>query len=370
MEKYNTSLSESQLRPLEIPLESKDENKESDHIEKRHPEDSPINKPPVKPQMEIDQSHLSNNTAPESESIKEEFDRPPTEPGEVLLPLSSLQDWEYHCAVMSRRSDVADAGLLATAHNPDLMRPLVVIKRGDDLYAVKDGRRRVNALRTVHHNKMDTNVRCVIFAGTELQAVESMCDAVVGKVANTQIEMAIAVHNVHRVSGITQKAIAERYPALKKDQVSRMIKAARTIEEFPVVFGLLKEPDRVSIDACVRIHDHMKGASDEELGDFISRAEDLAADGVSFSPGELLDAFGIEGSAKKAVTAKDDPFAPTDSTEIFGSDDQVIGSLDLHSDNIARLRLPDPHGMTIDERDAAAKAFVRQIYAYFELNAG
>lgn len=369
MEKQNASASESQLIPLDLPLVSQGENGNSDEIEEREPEDYPFTKPPVKPQMEIDRPALLKNAAPESEAFKEEFDRPATEPGEVLLPLSSLQDWEYHCAVMSRRSDVADAGLLATAHNPDLMRPLVVIKRDDDLYAVKDGRRRVNALRTVHHNNMDTEVRCVIFAGTELQAVESMCDTVVGKVANTQIEMAIAVHNVHRVSGITQKAIAERYPALKKDQVSRMIKAARTIEEFPVVFGLLKEPDRVSIDACVRIHDHMKRVSDEEVGDFISRAEDLAADGVSLTPGELLDVFGIEGSAKKAVAEKDDPFVPTDSTEIFGSDDQVIGALDLHSDNIARLRLPDPHAMTIDEREAAAQAFVQQIYAYFELDA-
>ncbi|WP_379923315.1 hypothetical protein [Erythrobacter sp. R86502] len=304
MEKQNTSVSESQLKPLDLPQRSQDEHKDSPEIKKSYPEDSPITKPAVKPQDEIEQPQLLNNAPPVSEAIKEEFDRPPTEPGEVWVPLSSLQDWEYHCAVMSRRSDVADAGLLATAHNPDMMRPLVVIKLGDDLYAVKDGRRRVNALRTVHHNKMDTKVRCVIFVGTELQAVESMCDAVVGKVAKTQIEMAFAVNNVHRVSGMSQKAIAERYPALKKDQVSRMIKAARTIEDFPVVFDLLKEPDRVSIDACVRIHDHMKKVSDEEVGAFVSRAEDLAAEGVSFTPGELLDAFDIEGSAKKSQCRK------------------------------------------------------------------
>ncbi|WP_379923316.1 hypothetical protein [Erythrobacter sp. R86502] len=42
----------------------------------------------------------------------------------------------------------------------------------------------------------------------------------------------------------------------------------------------------------------------------------------------------------------------------------------MHSDNIARLRLPDPNAMTIEEREVAAQAFVQQIYAYFELDAG
>lgn len=321
-------------------------------------------------QVEFNQTGLFEGSSPETEVVKDEFDRPPTVPGEISLPLSSLKDWQYHCAVMPRQSGSSDAGLIASAFDPDLIPPIEVISRSDGTHAVKDGRRRLQALRTVHHNKMtDTMVRCVLYHGTEGQAVEEMCDDAISKVARTPIQTAIAVANVHQITGVSQVGLTQRYP-LKKDQVSRMIKAARVFKEYPFVFQLLKEPDRVPIDTCVRIHDHTKGASDEELGAFISRAQDQAAAGVSLTPGELLDAFGIEGSSKKAVPAKDDPFAPIDRKEIFGSDDQIIGSLDLHSDNIARLRLPDPHAMTINERAAAAKAFVQQIYAYFELDAG
>lgn len=370
MEDYDKSSNQDQgsFRDRQIdPLDANETPKEGNAI---YGERSPSDTGAEKPQVETDHTGLCEEATPETEVVKDEFDRPPTVPGEISLPLSSLKDWQYHCAVMPRRSDSSDAGLIASAFDPDLIPPIEVISRSDGTHAVKDGRRRLQALRSVHHNKMtDTMVRCVLYPGTEGQAVEEMCDDAIGKVARTPIQTAIAVANVHQITGVTQVGLTERYP-LKKDQVSRMIKAARVFREYPFVFQTLKEPDRVPIDTCVRIHDHTKGASDEELGAFISRAQDLAAAGVSLTPGELLDAFGIEGSAKKAVTAKDDPFAPTDSTAIFGSDDQVIGALDLHSDNIARLRLPDPHAMTIDERKAAAKAFVQQILAYFELDAG
>ena len=369
MEKNNTSSIESEESFTKLPVEPQGAEKRSQESKESDIERSTLIAHAEKSLVEIEHPTLTDHATSGSEAVKEEFERPPTKVGEISLPLSSLRDWEYHCAVMSKQSDSSEAGLLSSAFNPDLIPPIEVIKCNDEKYAVKDGRRRLQALRAAHHNKMDTKVRCVLYPGTEWQAVEEMCDDAIGKVARTPIQTAIAVCNVHQITGVTQLALTERYP-LKKDQVSRMIKAARVFKEFPLVFHLLKEPDRVPIDTCVRIHDQMKGASDEELGDFISRVEDLAADGVSLTPGELLDAFGIEGSAKKVVPAKDDPFKPTDSTEIFGSDDQVIGALDLHSDNIARLRLPDPHAMTIDEREAAAEAFVQQIYAYFELDAG
>ena len=158
----------------------------------------------------------------------------------------------------------------------------------------------------------------------------------------------MAVYNVHRISGVTQKAIAERYPILTKDKVSRLLKAARAYKEYPLVFNLLKEPDRVPIDVGVRIHDHMDKADDEKIGAFISRAENFAADGSSFTTTDLLEAFDIESPAKKAGGPKVDPFAPTDRTEVFGDDDQIVGSLDMHSDNVTRLRLPDPHTEALD----------------------
>ena len=299
---------------------------------------------------------------------KDQFDHPLDLPGEIQIPLKHIFAWEYHCAGQSRLSYAEDAGLKATARTPDRMIPIEVIKRGDDYYVVKDGRRRMSVLRDAYHNEPDTKIRCFVYQGTEGQAVEEMCDDAMGKIARTPIETAVAVYNVHRVSGVTQAAITERYP-LKKDQVSRMLKAARIYKEFPDVFNLLKEPDRVAIDTCVRIHDHLDKADDEKIGAFISRAGELSADGVAFSTGELLEAFGIDGPAKKAGGPKVDPFAPTDRTDVFGDDDQVVGSLDMHSDNVTRLRLPDPHVMTIEEREVAAKAFIKQIYAYFELDA-
>ena len=316
--------------------------------------------PEGKPERELEAEPVSE---------KDQFDRPLHLPDEKQIPLKHLSDWEYHCAGLSRQSYVADAGLKATAFTPDRMPPLEVIKRGDDNYAVKDGRRRLSVLRDAYHNQPDTKIRCNVYQGTEEQAVEEMCEDAVGKIARTPIETAIAVDNVHRVSGVTQQAIILRYPELNKDKVSRMLKAAQAFKEYPTVFNLLKEPDRVPIDTCVRVHDQMKGASDEELGAYLSRAEALSADGVSFSTGELLEAFGIDGPAKKAGGPRVDPFAPIDTTDVFGDDDQVIGALDMHSDNVTRLRLPDPHAMTIEEREVAANAFIKQIYAYFELDA-
>ena len=39
------------------------------------------------------------------------------------------------------------------------------------------------------------------------------------------------------------------------------------------------------------------------------------------------------------------------------------------SDDVHRLRLPDPAGMTPMQREEAAEAFIKQIRIYFELDA-
>lgn len=108
----------------------------------------------------------SPNSASDVEPSKTQFDAPPRLEGEITLSLRDLIDWKYHCAAMSKQSE-ADAALLAAALDPEFLPPIEVIEGDDRNYAVKDGHRRVQALRTVHHNKMDTQVRCIVYPGSE-----------------------------------------------------------------------------------------------------------------------------------------------------------------------------------------------------------
>jgi len=183
---------------------------------------------------------------------RDEFSRPAIVPGEVNIQLNKLEEWRYHPCYKSRSKDVGMAGLLASAADPQQLPPIEVLQEIDGRYRVKDGRWRLLALREQHGSDSSVEARCVIFGGTEGEAVEEVCDQALGSTPRTQIETAQAVLNVQRIAGITQKGIAERFPALKKDQVSRMTIAAKTVEQFPSVFNLLEEPDRVSIDLCVK----------------------------------------------------------------------------------------------------------------------
>lgn len=300
---------------------------------------------------------------------REEFSRPAIVPGEVNIQLNKLEEWRYHPCYKSRSKVVSMAGLLANASDPQQLPPIEVLQKTDGSYQVKDGRWRLLALREQHGSDSKVEVRCIIFGGTEGEAVEEVCDQALGSTPRTQIETAQAVLNVQRIAGITQKAISERYPALKKDQVSRMTIAAKTVEQFPNVFNLLEEPDRVSIDLCVKFAQFVKSASDEQRAAVLEKAEAHADTGESFKRNELFDALGIEVEGGSEASAKAGPLTPIESTDIFGADDQPVGAIEMLADEVMRIRLPDPATMTRDEREAAAAAFIQQIRIHFELDA-
>jgi len=289
-------------------------------------------------------------------------------PGEQLVPLKLLMEWIHHPANGSRTQSDNAAGLIASATNPVNIPPIVILPAEDGFYPILDGRLRWHAFREAHGDDSDIKVRCVMFSGTEAEAVQAACDDALGGTPRSAIESARAVLNVQRVAGISQKAIAERYPVLKKDQVSRMTIAARAVEKYPIVFNLLEEPDRVSIDLCVKFAQFMKAASEEERENALDAADFHASEGASLKRNELLEALGIETESENRASAKADPLAPIEMTEIFGADDQVVGALEMLNDDVMRIRLPDPATMTVDEREAAAASFIRQIRAYFFLD--
>jgi len=297
------------------------------------------------------------------------FSRPGKVPGEKLIPLSQLKEWAHHPAKGSRTRGNNTAGLIASAIDPANIPPIVILPAEGGLHPIQDGRLRWHALKEAHGDNSGIQVRCVMFSGTEAEAVQAACDDALGSTPRSPIEVARSILNVQRVAGISQKAIAERYSVLKKDQVSRMTIAAKTVERFPTVFNLLEEPDRVSIDLCVKFAQFMKTASDHDRAAVLEAAETHESAGASLKRNELFEALGIETDEPERSAAKSDPLDPIDSTEIFGSDDQPVGAMEMLSDEVMRLRLPDPTTMTADEREAAAAAFIEQIRAYFGLDA-
>lgn len=291
---------------------------------------------------------------------------------EALIALNLLRNYAHHPANDSRRLDrKRDAGLIASAIHPDNISPILVMKDDDGTYRVIDGRRRWHALKEVQGEDSEIEVRCVIFEGTDADAVQFICDGVLGNEPRSAIETAKAVLNVQRLAGISQKAISERYPVLKKDQVSRMTIAAKTFERFPMVFYLLEEPDRVTIDLCVNFAKFMKGATVEDRAEVLDAAEVLKSDGTMLKRNELFNALGIEIEGEKdAPKGKSDPFEPVHEDQIMGADDQEVGAIEMLSDNVTRLRLPDPATMTLEQREEAAEAFIKQIRIYFQLDVG
>ena len=53
----------------------------------------------------------------------------------------------------------------------------------------------------------------------------------------------------------------------------------------------------------------------------------------------------------------------------MGHDDEPVGAWEMLGDDVHRLRLPNPAGMTPMQREEAAEAFIKQIRIYFELDA-
>ena len=173
---------------------------------------------------------------------------------------------------------------------------------------------------------------------------------------------------MQRLAGISQRAISERYTVLKKDQVNRMTIAAKTFERFPIIFYLLEEPDRVTIDLCVNFARFMKSATVEDRAAVLEAAEVIKSEGTMLKRNELFEALGIAGENEKhAPNSKLDPFEPIHDDPIMGADDQEVGAIEMLSDNVTRLRLPDPASMTFEQREEAAEAFIKQIRIYFAL---
>lgn len=235
---------------------------------------------------------------------------------------------------------------------------------------IMDGRLRHYAMGVVHGEDSDIAVRCVFFEGTEEEAVQAVADTALAGVPRTPIETARAVLNLQRVAGISQKAIGDRYPVLKKDQVSRMTIAARTVERFPIVFELLAEPDRVPIDTCVKFGQFMKAASDHERAEVLATAEARFSEGISLKPSDLFDALGLVSETNGTKAGKSAAHDATDVLEtipVLGFDDQPVGTVEKLDERVMRLQLPDPTTMTSDEREVAARAFIAEIRAYFGL---
>lgn len=296
-----------------------------------------------------------------------EFSAPVQVEGEVLVPLNKLSEWQYHQACGSRSKVAKWTALLASAADPMSVAPITLLRKPDGTFVIIDGRQRFQAFEQVHGANSAIEVRATIFAGTEADAVQWACDATFGCAPRSKIEEARAIYNVQRVAEISQQTLVERYPVLNKDKVSRMTIAARTVERFPVVFNLLKEPDRVSLDLCVKFAQFIKGADEEERLAVFEQVDRLSSEGTLLQNNEFLGALGIESELEAPRTEKPNPLAPTESTDIFGDDDQPVGALEMLADDVQRLRLPDPRAMSAEEREAAANAFIGVILTYFGL---
>ena len=86
---------------------------------------------------------------------------------ETLVALNLLDDYAHHPANDSRRLDhKRDAGLIASATDPESIAPILVMKDEDGTYRVIDGRRRWQALKEVQGEDSEIEARCVIFEGT------------------------------------------------------------------------------------------------------------------------------------------------------------------------------------------------------------
>lgn len=297
-----------------------------------------------------------------------EFSSPVGVVGERMISLNQLTEWQHHPALGSRKTGKNAAALMASASDPANLPPIVLMPEEDGVYPIQDGRLRWHALQAVHGEESDVKVRCVMFGGSEAEAVEAACDDALGSEPRSAIENARAILNVQRVAGVSQKEIAARYSALNKDQVSRMTIAARTVEKYWPVFALLEEPDRVSIDLCVKFSQFMKSASADERESMVERTQVLTSEGASLKRNEFLEALNIEQGGETGAITRPHPLAPIESTPIMGHDDQPVGAIEMLSDDVHRLRLPDLAGMSAMQREEAADAFIKQIRIYFELD--
>ena len=295
----------------------------------------------------------------------EQFKPAPEVPGEILVSIDEIGDWEYHLRAYSPKHAEHASALAVTADNPLSFRPVELVEKGGR-YHLKNGRYILEAIKAAHPGDETILIRAVVFPGTEEEAVVAMCDDVLGSAVATKMEMAHGLLNLQRACGISQIALAERYAGLNEHKVSRMLIGARLQQDFPILFDLLEAPHKAPISYGVTVKGALRSLGEAELRRTLDIAERAVAEGIRFKPTEALELLGIVPMAS-APTAQRKPIKPIESDDILGHDEQPVGARERHTDNIERLRLPDIAGLGRTEREAAAEAFIVEIRRHFRL---
>lgn len=299
-----------------------------------------------------------------------EFHPAPMRAGEFVVPLSKLGEWQHHPRRGSRLIGAHSRSLMLSAADPASLQAIIVLPEVDGVHPIVDGRFRWAALRETHNDGDDVEVRCILFDGTEKEAVAAKCDATLGTIGASAIEQAQALLSLTQTNGVGRTAIANRYVGLTVSKVSNMLIAAEMKTAYRALFDILHEPDRAPISYGVELNKVRKTLG-EAFTAVLDRAAELAANGERFKPADAFHALDIErmieADASPAV-AKPKPIVPLKSEPIFGHDDEPIGAYERLADNVDRIRLPDVSAMSLAEREAAAEACIIQIRLHFGLD--
>ncbi|MBW4329877.1 hypothetical protein KY084_03185 [Stakelama sp. CBK3Z-3] len=324
--------------------------------------------------FETGNNHADHVEDAEDHNCTEEFRPAATVPGEFLVPIREIGEWEYHLRRFSPVRASHASALALSASDPRSLRPIVVLEKHGK-YLVVDGRFMLGAIKAQHPGDDDVMVRVVLFSGDEGEAVAAMCDGALGTAVATKMEMAHGLLALQRANRISQTALAERYGALTKDKVSQMLIAARLQEAYPVLFQVLEEPHKAPISLAVALNKAVKAMTQADFVDLLARAAACVEDGERCGPGDLFDLLDIPHQRVTKADGSDNMITleADDAAEaIFGHDDQQVGSAEQLADGAERLTLPSATvvgGMNHNEREAAAEGFITHIRRYFGLGA-
>lgn len=303
----------------------------------------------------------------------EEFKRARKVKGEIMLTAGEIGVWEHHLRRNSRVRSAHAAALALTAGDPLAIAPIEVIRNAEGRYVVKDGRFRLQAILDASGGDMTVMVRCVVFAGTQAEAMQEACDDALGLIGASAIEQAQALLSLKRISNISQTAIAERYPGLTIPKVSNMLIAARLREVHPILFDILVEPDRAPIDYGVKLNKLKKALGPGGFQMILDRAEELFAAQKPVQPVQALAALQATSpgdTVEDGDAAATAPEAVSEPEAVFGFNDEQVGTAVELPDGALRLDLPTReivNDMSVAEREEAAAAFVAKVRTYFGL---
>ncbi len=305
--------------------------------------------------------------------VGERFPVAPPMRGEILVPASKIEVWKHHPRRDSRRLSDHASVLALSAVEPLTLRPIVIMTSDDGRYVVKDGRFRLEAIKAAHRSNEDVEVRCVLFDGTEADAVAEVCDEGLGTLAMTPIEQARALLSLKETSNVSQTEIAKRYPRFTVTKVNNMLRAARVWNRYPELFDVLQDPDRASVDYGVKLFTLMKKLGADEKEALLERARDLIENGERLSPAEALSALRVDLSddTDETTTELADGQEAPEIGDIFGADDQPVGTVEQLADERLRLTLPsvsDIVAMSASEREENAAPFIARIRQHFGLD--